>query len=296
MFSVHLHVLPAIGTGDFSHPVDYPGTSSCRRSRSGCLDRLFRTARARQHARGARTRTTSARRTRSASASARSSTGMPSRTRSSRRSPCSASGSAPSWARDLRRGDLRPAGLGTLIYDSIESRNYPVVRGGVLVVADPVRALQPARRPLLPLPRPAHPRGAGPADGRPASRSRRLRIQRARRAPASRATRGRRAGPRAAFGLVVVATCSSSALIPGRARTLRPGRAGHPVRLQGPSSRPPPRHGRARPRPPLAGHLRRPHRAGRRVPAVLFALVAGLVLGVARRVRGRLARQRARSS
>jgi len=26
-------------------------------------------------------------------------------------------------------------GLGTLIYDSIESRNYPVVRGGVLVVA-----------------------------------------------------------------------------------------------------------------------------------------------------------------
>jgi peptide/nickel transport system permease protein len=26
-------------------------------------------------------------------------------------------------------------GLGTLIYDSIQSRNYPIVRGGVLVVA-----------------------------------------------------------------------------------------------------------------------------------------------------------------
>ena len=52
-------------------------------------------------------------------------------------------------------------GLGTLIFDSIESRNYPIVRGGVLVVAILFVLAQPARRPLVPLPRPADPREQG---------------------------------------------------------------------------------------------------------------------------------------
>ena len=52
-------------------------------------------------------------------------------------------------------------GLGTLIYDSIESRNYPIVRGGVLVVAILFVLCNLLADLTLSLPRPAHPRGAG---------------------------------------------------------------------------------------------------------------------------------------
>ncbi len=52
------------------------------------------------------------------------------------------------------------AGLGTLILDSIENRNFPIVRGAVLVIAVLFVVRQPARRPLLPPPRSPRPGGA----------------------------------------------------------------------------------------------------------------------------------------
>ena len=49
-------------------------------------------------------------------------------------------------------------GLGTLIVDSIESRNFPIVRGAILADRRLVRVREPPGRPVLPVPRPAHPR------------------------------------------------------------------------------------------------------------------------------------------
>ena len=159
---------------------------------------------------------------------------------------------------DLRRGDLRPArarhaDLRLHRVAQLPGRARRCPRG-----RDPVRDLQPARRPLLPLPRPAHPRGAGTSDGRP------------HRGPAGPHPARRRMGarlalvrevarrPAGAFGLVVVASLLVAALFPGVLAPVRPRRAGHPVAPPGPVARPPARHGRARPRPPLAGDLQLP--------------------------------------
>ena len=49
-------------------------------------------------------------------------------------------------------------GLGSLIFDAIRNRNYPIVQGGILVVVAHLRADQPAGRFRLRLARSAHPR------------------------------------------------------------------------------------------------------------------------------------------
>ena len=47
-------------------------------------------------------------------------------------------------------------GLGSLIFTSIETRNFPIVRGAVLGRRAALRLRQPDRRPLVPLPRSPH--------------------------------------------------------------------------------------------------------------------------------------------
>ena len=61
-------------------------------------------------------------------------------------------------------------GLGSLIFDAIRNRNYPIVQGGILVVVAIFVADQSAGRPVLRLARPAHPRKPRPR----ARRGRRL--------------------------------------------------------------------------------------------------------------------------
>ena len=53
-------------------------------------------------------------------------------------------------------------GLGSLIFDAIRNRNYPIVQGGILVVVAIFVAHQPAGRPVLRLARSAHPRESRP--------------------------------------------------------------------------------------------------------------------------------------
>jgi peptide/nickel transport system permease protein len=136
IFSVHLHWLPAIGTGDFSDPVDYlrhlilPAIALglawigyfARLVRASMLEVLntnyIRTA----HAFGIRERVIFYRYAlKNAIIPAIAVLGV-------------GLGTLMGYAIFVEVIFARP-GLGTLIYDSIESRNYPVVRGGVLVVA-----------------------------------------------------------------------------------------------------------------------------------------------------------------
>jgi peptide/nickel transport system permease protein len=136
IFSVHLHWLPAIGTGDFSDPVDYlrhlilPAIALglawigyfARLVRASMLEVLntnyIRTA----HAFGIRERVIFYRYAlKNAIIPTIAVLGV-------------GLGTLMGYAIFVEVIFARP-GLGTLIYDSIESRNYPVVRGGVLVVA-----------------------------------------------------------------------------------------------------------------------------------------------------------------
>jgi peptide/nickel transport system permease protein len=136
LFAVKFHVLPAIGTGDFSHPVDYlrhlvlPAIALgitwigyfARLVRASMLEVLntnyIRTAQAfGLHERAIFYRY--ALRNAIIPAIAVLGVGL---------------GNLMGYAIFVEVIFARP-GLGTLIYDSIESRNYPIVRGGVLVVA-----------------------------------------------------------------------------------------------------------------------------------------------------------------
>ena len=136
IFSVHLHWLPAIGTGDFWDPVDYlrhlilPAIALglawigyfARLVRASMLEVLntnyIRTA----HAFGIRERVIFYRYAlKNAIIPTIAVLGV-------------GLGTLMGYAIFVEVIFARP-GLGTLIYDSIESRNYPVVRGGVLVVA-----------------------------------------------------------------------------------------------------------------------------------------------------------------
>jgi peptide/nickel transport system permease protein len=136
LFAVRFHALPAIGTGDFSHPLDYlrhlvlPAVALgitwigyfARLVRASMLEVLntnyIRTATAfGLHERAIFYRY--ALRNAIIPTIAVLGVGL---------------GNLMGYAIFVEVIFARP-GLGTLIYDSIESRNYPIVRGGVLVVA-----------------------------------------------------------------------------------------------------------------------------------------------------------------
>jgi peptide/nickel transport system permease protein len=136
LFAVHFHVLPAIGTGDFSHPLDYarhlvlPSIALgitwigyfARLVRASMLEVLnanyIRTA----QAFGLRQRQIFYRYAlKNAIIPTVAVLGV-------------GLGTLMGGAIFVEVIFARP-GLGTLIYDSIQSRNYPIVRGGVLVVA-----------------------------------------------------------------------------------------------------------------------------------------------------------------
>ena len=136
IFAVHFHVLPAIGTGEFSHPLDYlrhlvlPSIALgitwigyfARLVRASMLEVLntnyIRTA----HAFGIRERVIFYRYAlKNAIIPTIAVLGV-------------GLGQLMGYAIFVEVIFARP-GLGTLIYDSIQSRNYPIVRGGVLVVA-----------------------------------------------------------------------------------------------------------------------------------------------------------------
>src|SRR3954469_13233605 len=136
IFSVHLHWLPAIGTGDFSDPVDYlrhlilPAIALglawigyfARLVRASMLEVLntnyIRTA----HAFGIRERVIFYRYAlKNAIIPTIAVLGV-------------GLGTLMGYAIFVEVIFARP-GLGTLIYDSVQSRNWPIVRGGVLVVA-----------------------------------------------------------------------------------------------------------------------------------------------------------------
>jgi peptide/nickel transport system permease protein len=136
LFSVHFHVLPAIGAGEFSHPLDYlrhlvlPSVALAitwigyfaRLVRASMLEVLnanyIRTA----HAFGLRERVIFYRYAlKNAIIPTIAVLGV-------------GLGTLMGGAIFVEVIFAR-TGLGTLIYDSIQARNYPIVRGGVLVVA-----------------------------------------------------------------------------------------------------------------------------------------------------------------
>ena len=163
----------------------------------------------------------------------RSSTATRSRTRSSRRSPCSAWGSA-----SLMGGAI----FVEVIFARTGARDADLRRDPVAQLPDrprrrarrrdPVRAREPARRPELPLPRSAHPRRGGAADGVPARRDpvpRALRRRRPPDAPAGgRPPPGRGCSGSSSSLLLIVAALSRPCFAPYGA-----GRAGHPVAAAG---------------------------------------------------------------
>ena len=159
------------------------------------------------------------------------------------------------------------AGLGTLILDSIQNRNFPIVRGSVLVIAVLFVFAEPARRPLLPPPRSP---GSGRARSRLTDGGRQLPSS----SHASRALRphGRRAhdapGGRPPAGRPLRPHRRRRPRLPrdlrAAHRAVRPSRAGHPEPLAGTLVGSPARDRPARPGPALAPDLRRASGAERR--------------------------------
>ena len=127
-------------------------------------------------------------------------------------------------------------GLGSLIFDAISNRNYPIVQGGILVVVAIFVAHQSAGRPVLRLARSAHPRESRPR----ARRRRRLMLD-----VLSRIWRS----PSGRLGLVATLIVVLGGLAAPLIATHMPNQIDVAARMSPPSAEPLARHRPSRPRP-----------------------------------------------